>query len=254
VERGNMEYLRLARDLFERRKAPIEYPCSVLSVKLNSKDDLDKELKENWLLLTYRSQFKTPLPRSSLTSDKGWGCLIRTCQMMLAKVLRVHCGSTSATYFRDIDDPSAPFSIHNFVRAVSSQSHSFEPSFWSPSQGCEALRTTVANAVTRGCIKPSLTVFIARGGTISNAEVSFRLEQLGSVLLLVPVRSGIGRNITQTAFMTIELLLKAPQCVGIVGGVPKRSYYIIGTCGQRIKQVTGVHGAAVYQIRFTGSG
>jgi cysteine protease ATG4 len=57
---------------------------------------------------------------------------------------------------------------------------------------------------------------------------------MGSVLLLIPVRVGLKRNINQQTFMAMENMMQTPLSVGVVGGVPRRSYYIIGSCGQRL--------------------
>jgi cysteine protease ATG4 len=226
----------LAKDLYERRK-PLEYPCTFLSVSCNTKEEVQEELGK-WLLLTYRAGF-AQLPRSSVTSDKGWGCLIRTVQMMLARCMRMHCGAdvtnvTIQSWFRDIDHGDAPFSIHNLVRAVLTGNTCFEPDFWAPSLGCEAVRGAVALATSKKQFRPSLNVFVAQGASIPNPDILFRLDEMGPMLLLVPVRVGVHECINQLAYQSIQYLLRAPGALGVVGGVPRRSYFIIGTTGQRL--------------------
>jgi cysteine protease ATG4 len=132
-----------------------------------------------------------------------------------------------------MDDPGAPFSIHNLVRAVLTGNNSFEPDFWAPSLGCEAVRGAAAYAVSKRLFKPSLNVYVAQGGTISNPDVLFRLDEMGPMLLFVPIRSGIRSCINQLAYQSIQYLLQAPGSLGVVGGVPRRSYFIIGTTGQK---------------------
>lgn len=223
----------LAKDKLTRRQTPIEFPCYILNEVANNVDELDSKLSR-FMLFTYREGFE-PLPRSSVTSDKGWGCLARTCQMMLAHMLLAHMPNDfDLLHFRDIDSASAPFSLHNMVRGLLNHNHTFESGFWSPSQGCEALRYIITSAVNRRVIRTPVSVVVAVSGSVSAKDVKFRLEECGAVFLLIPIRTGMKRQINQQAFMAMDHMLQSRLSCGVVGGVPRRSYYIVGTSGQRV--------------------
>ena len=216
------------RDWWDRTNVPpLQYPVQVFGVKPENKAALDAALSELYVW-TYREAF-APLPRSSLCSDKGWGCLIRTGQMLLARALQKH-GAFVPAMFRDVaDDDAAPFSIHAFVRAVADPKKAFTDKFWSPSQCCEAIRATVARAP----LEKRLSVYKADCGCIYEDEVMFQLKQ-SPLFILAPVLTSTAKTITQQVFVILDLLLRLPNVVGVVGGTPKRSYFVVGASGQRL--------------------
>lgn len=228
-----MELLRLAKDIIDRKANPIDYPCHMLGGTVaRNKEELN-DLLSTILLLTYRCYFRA-LPRSNVTSDKGWGCLIRTSQMLLARALRLH-GACELSWFMDVEN--SPLSIHHIVKIARDQRQNFEAGFWSPSQGCEAIRRVVQE-MSRSTF-PSLKVrriepLTAVSGCVNLKDVQDRMINCqGSLLLLVPIRAVAHRCITQSIFLAMAQLLQLKQCCGIVGGVPNRSYYIIGVEGER---------------------
>jgi len=101
------------------------------------------------LWLTYRSNFY-PIPGTRLTSDCGWGCMLRSGQMMVAQCLvahflgpdwRLHNHQTQEekAYYREIirwfsepveEGPSdrSPFSLHHLVNF--GRAHKKEPGEW----------------------------------------------------------------------------------------------------------------------------
>ena len=307
-----MEYLR---DFLQSGKE-VKYPVFLCGGGPACPDEASyaAALKQSFVLFTYRQNFVQPLPRSSVRSDKGWGCLIRTSQMLLARALlraaqeraattspncpspapatpttaepaptatvsppatlgnvavasvdasgaaeqpTTSCASTSefdnmsdvacgspcvaatpssaapppasamAPHGLDnivsqfFDVPDAAYSIHNFVAAVAPANKPFETDFWSPSQGCDGIRLTIEETGS------PLSVYVSSSELFED-EVRNLLRLGRPMLILMPLRCCRSDRIHQTAFVAMEELMRMRLCLGIIGGVPRKSYFFIG--------------------------
>ncbi|KAI5474555.1 cysteine protease, autophagy-related protein 4, ATG4 [Pseudohyphozyma bogoriensis] len=199
-----------------------------------------------------------------LSSDSGWGCMLRTGQSLLANsLMKVHLGrdwrrplpplappqtATSsspsspslpqplspqhAEYARIIslfiDDPSplAPFSVHRF--ALMGKQLGKEVGEWfGPSTAAGAIKTLVGDFEPAG-----LAVESVGDGTIYKDAVE---EAAGMrdgkwqkpVLVLIQLRLGID-GVNLIYYEAIKTIFNFPQSVGIAGGRPSSSYYFVG--------------------------
>ncbi|KAL7413724.1 peptidase family C54-domain-containing protein [Mrakia frigida] len=202
-----------------------------------------------------------------LTTDSGWGCMLRTGQSLLANSLvRLHLGrdwrrpstppseSTSstpkeiedyATYVRIIswfmDDPlpHAPFSVHRMA-LVGKQLGKEVGEWFGPSTAAGAIRT-----LTNGYPHAALSVALAADAVIFRSDV-YAASQPPSdasegrkskpstkrwggraVLVLVGVRLGLD-GVNPIYYESVKNLFTFPQSVGIAGGRPSSSYYFLG--------------------------
>ncbi|XP_068248587.1 cysteine protease ATG4D-like [Palaemon carinicauda] len=127
------------------RDSPVYLLASVYHKSFGENDDVaSEEIEENGMeafkrhfysliWCTYRRQFPT-LHDSTLTTDCGWGCMLRSGQMMVAHALTLHFLSSRWRHIKNINDgleekihqrivewlgdspsPQCPLSLHNLV-------------------------------------------------------------------------------------------------------------------------------------------
>jgi hypothetical protein len=74
-------------------------------------DELIKEIIDRYQKVVWFTYRKDMVPIGGLTTDAGWGCMIRTGQMMVHEALRRLKNHDCIELF--LDNPSAKYSIHN---------------------------------------------------------------------------------------------------------------------------------------------
>ncbi|CAB3361655.1 Hypothetical predicted protein [Cloeon dipterum] len=225
--------------------------------QIEGADTVD-EFKRDFLSkiwLTYRREF-TNLHGSRLTSDCGWGCMIRSGQMMLAQALVNHflgrswkwtADNTDLTnrrvlevqeenlhrsiikWFGDNPSPHSPFSLHKLV-ALGTATGKKIGDWYGPASVAYLLKQAVEDAaITMGQFR-QLHVYVAQDCAVYIQDILDDCETeegWKSIIILVPVRLGVEKlnNIYGPCLMNLMTL---DSCVGIIGGRPNHSLYFIG--------------------------
>jgi len=216
------------------------------------------------LWFTYRVGFK-PIAPSRLTSDTGWGCMLRSGQMMVAQALLHHYLRRDWRLCRDrppprkyvevlrwfADEPEAIFGIHRVAQAGMLCDRQVGQWF-GPDTVCRVLRSLWHNAYTDSSAGPCQTAgyLLAEDRCIyrdrAEEAASTRPAYPGqgtrmagarqpcswrSLVVMVPMRLGVGSRIFADYIPKLVQYLRFPQSLGFVGGRPRHSYYFVAVRG-----------------------
>ncbi|TPX53176.1 hypothetical protein SeMB42_g00952 [Synchytrium endobioticum] len=247
-------------------------PLLLLSIPYRSLTDvrfLDDFGSRPWI--TYRHSFP-PIQPSSYTSDIGWGCMLRSGQMMLANALVCHylgrgwrrsqairdknaissnTNSSWATYVRILswfaDSNTSPYSIHRI--ALMGRQFDKEIGQWfGPSTISQVLKVLVQHHK-----ETNLSLHVANDGTMYKSDLaSIWNSSKGSadtstsptsntddtntsngVLILIPLRLGVDQ-LNPVYYSALQECFEIPQCVGIAGGKPNHSLFFLGIEGDQL--------------------
>jgi len=199
---------------------------------------------------TYRKDFPA-IGSSGLTSDQGWGCMLRCGQMVLAGALldirlgrewRWERGSQGEEYlevldrFRDIK--SAQYSIHQIALMGESVDRKPVGTWFGPN--------TVAQVLRKLCLyDPSddLVVHVAMDNTLVINEVRETClqppkEEGGAqtwkpVLLFISLRLGL-TDINPVYIPGLKASFTLPSSLGVIGGRPNHALYLLGTVDEEV--------------------
>lgn len=205
--------------------------------------------------VTYRKGFPE-IGMSGLTSDAGWGCTLRSGQMLLAEGLLRHMMGRSWRLGGGAGQPSemaqllrwlhdgpvadSPFSVHNLCCAPGV--HGVQAGEWlGPWVLCRALEVAVNAARPLGIAAHVLAEPGGGAPTVypSSLEKSFfptageGQEPASALLVLLPLTLGIDK-VNPRYVPQLRTVLKWPHSIGIVGGRPGSSLYFVGFQGDNV--------------------
>ncbi|XP_031278829.1 cysteine protease ATG4-like isoform X2 [Pistacia vera] len=210
------------------------------------------------ILITYRKGFDA-IGDSRFTSDGGWGCMLRSSQMLVAQALLFHWLGRSwrkssqkpfdLEYLEILrlfgDFESSPFSIHNLLQA--GKTYGLAAGSWvGPYAMCrtlESLARCKREETGLECQPLPMAVYVVsgdedgeRGGApvvcIEDAskhcfEFSKGQCDWTPILLLVPLVLGL-EKVNPRYIPSLRVTFTFPQSLGIMGGKPGASTYIVG--------------------------
>eukprot|EP01118_Nematostelium_gracile_P017748 TRINITY_DN7686_c0_g1_i1.p1 TRINITY_DN7686_c0_g1~~TRINITY_DN7686_c0_g1_i1.p1 ORF type:complete len:339 (+),score=42.43 TRINITY_DN7686_c0_g1_i1:60-1076(+) len=188
---------------------------------------------------SYRKDFPVIAP-STWTCDTGWGCMLRSGQMMLSQALACHFlgrdwkrakGSpeNNPEYSRVLrlfdDQPTSPFSVHSI--AIQGQKYGKNIGEWF---GPSTIAQTLCDLVNTH-LSDQLVMYISNDSSLYLDEIT-KLCTMDNgkswrpLFIMVPLRLGL-QSINEIYTESLKSLFSIPQSLGIVGGKPRAAMYFV---------------------------
>ena len=205
----------------------------------------DQEMRErigSLFRFTYRRGF-SPIPSSAppLTTDAGWGCMLRTGQMMLAQAFRFHYCSRhiepgmpesilDGTAYRIAawfcDQPEAPYSVHNIAMFGVCKGKPVG-SWFGPTTTALVLQELVMLHSAQ-LHQDMLRVVVAEHATLYRDQIEGSDDEWRPLILQIPIMLGAGTFANPIYHRSLLRCFHLPGFLGVVGGRPQSSLYFIG--------------------------
>ncbi|XP_052864803.1 cysteine protease ATG4B [Anopheles cruzii] len=222
----------------------------VLGKQYHATDDLEaiRQDVQSRLWCTYRRGF-VPIGNTQLTTDKGWGCMLRCGQMVLAEALtELHLGrdwkwsteTRNTTYLKIVnrfeDSKQAPFSLHQIALMGDSSEEKRIGEWFGPNTVAQVLKKLVK--FDDWC---RLVIHVALDNTLATDEIvelctsHQRTDQDGPgwepLLLIVPLRLGLS-EVNPIYIEGLKTCFQLPGSCGMIGGRPNQALFFIGYVGE----------------------
>lgn len=234
----------------------------ILGKKYSAIQDLERIRRDITTIIwfTYRKGF-VPIGDEGLTSDKGWGCMLRCGQMVLGVALtRVHLAedwSWSAetrdpTYLKIVqrfeERKQAPYSIHQIALMGACEGRDVGQWF-GPNTIAQVMKKLVVydkwsslaihvaldNTVVKEDIEQLCRLRRDSGDNGNSSRCDSEKLQLEwkPLLLMVPLRLGLS-DINPIYINGLKICFESRQSIGVIGGKPNQALYLVGCVGDEV--------------------
>ena len=171
---------------------------------LYEKEDILNRLYQ-LIWITYRKNFEEI---NNYTNDIGWGCMIRTTQMLVGEgLIRESNKSNITKLFKD--DINSELSIHNMLI------NNDIGKWYGP--------TETSYMISRCLNKLDYNTYIESSGILYKSEI--RIDK--PLFIFIILRLGLD-NIDENFKESLLRCFEIESCIGIIGGKPSSSYYFYG--------------------------
>lgn len=226
---------------------PSNEPVTILGKQYDTNTELEAlrsdVLSRIWM--TYRRSFPQ-IADSGFTSDKGWGCMLRCGQMVLAEgMIRRHFSrewswnaeTTDESYLRILrlfeDHKAATYSLHMITQLGVDLGKSIGE-WYGPNTVAQVTRKLVPYDEWN-----SFSVHVAMDNMVIIDEI--KQSCLGSgddrmwrpLLLFIPLRLGLS-ELNPIYVPGLKKCLSIPHSLGLIGGKPNHASYFIGFTGDEV--------------------
>lgn len=210
--------------------------------------------------ITYRTDF-SPLLNSDTTTDCGWGCMIRTTQMMVAQAIMLNRFGREWRYVRrkrsyvtihgeetDIDrekiqewtilklfedKPSAPLGIHCMVEiSAREKGKKAIGSWYSPSEAVFIMKKALTESISP--LTGDTAMYLSIDGRVHIRDVEVETKNwMKTLILVIVVRLGAA-ELNPIYVPHLMRLFSMESCLGVTGGRPDHSCWFVGYYGDQI--------------------
>ncbi|XP_050306741.1 cysteine protease ATG4B [Anthonomus grandis grandis] len=202
------------------------------------------------LWFTYRKDFVAIGGSDGKTTDKGWGCMLRCGQMVLAQALiNLHLGrdwlwspmTKEMTYLNIVkkfeDNRKAPFAIHQIANMGVSEGKQIGQWF-GPNTVAQVLKKLVkhdddVNIAIHVAMDNVVVISEIRHLCISPSAIDYSKTDWKPLLLIIPLRLGLS-EINPIYINGLKKCFHFKQSLGVIGGRPNSALYFIGYIGNEV--------------------